>query len=455
MPISAQLSRLVVYGLPLAFVVFSWFASASLPELLESEESFVTGLHARSSGIVTPRSTISTSVWAVDWQRSTGATSYTQLPTAPRLLNYLLLGAGLRDGSSQKLIISLIGTAVTALLLWRLFGQPALLVVPLAVVLDYAGFLAWTLNASRIWIFVLFFGLVLTVRSGRPYWFGALAFCLIQLDFRVATFVGATALAFALMVHRSRGWRFVVAGLVGAALPLDIFVFEVLVFYGWEELLHELKAGQAWLSTLGPSNDGFRYLFQAGHGPVLLLQTVARDSHSVIVFLMVVAGLVSSLFALSRDWLGEPHRFLANLTVSAAVGTVVASWTLYTPFVEGFVGATLPLASFLIAPALGALALELRTVLAKAWDGRHLGTITTAVVLVPLVMSSIVQYDPPVEVGVYRRVQSGLRQSTITNLRVESWSFWPQTVFARTDGGTTRGTAETEDHGAAGRRPDP
>ena len=85
----------------------------------------------------------------VDWQRTNGSTSYTQLPSAPRLMHYLLLGAGLRDRAWQILIISLLGTALTAALLWRLFAQPALFVVALAVVLDYGGFLCWTLNAAR------------------------------------------------------------------------------------------------------------------------------------------------------------------------------------------------------------------------------------------------------------------------------------------------------------------
>jgi len=100
---------------------------------------------------VNPRATITMATRPVDWQRTNGSTSYAQLPSAPRLLHYLLLGAGLRDLSWQTLVISLLGTALTAALLWRLFGQPALLVVPLAVVFDHAGFLAWTLNASRVW----------------------------------------------------------------------------------------------------------------------------------------------------------------------------------------------------------------------------------------------------------------------------------------------------------------
>src|SRR5688500_9802948 len=124
MPTTAQLSRLVVYGLPLAFVVFSWLASTTFPDFLEVDDSYVSGLQARSSAIVNPRAAVSTLARPVDWQRTNGSTSYTQLPSAPRLFHYLLLGAGLRDKAWQILFISLLGTALTALLLWRLFAQP-------------------------------------------------------------------------------------------------------------------------------------------------------------------------------------------------------------------------------------------------------------------------------------------------------------------------------------------
>ena len=320
-----------------------------------------------------PRATITMATRPVDWQRTNGSTSYAQLPSAPRLLHYLLLGAGLRDLSWQTLVISLLGTALTAALLWRLFGQPALLVVPLAVVFDHAGFLAWTLNASRVWMFALFFGLVLAAQLNRQVWFGALAFCLIQLDFRIATFVGVTAIVFALLVHQWSGWRLLLYGAAGAALPLAIFCLEVLLFYGWADLQHEFAIARAWIGTLTPDESAVQYVYQAAHGPILLLQTIARETHSGPVFVLVVGGIIASLFALTREKLADPHRFVAYLAVSATFGTVVASSTLYTPFVEGFGAGELPLASFLVAPVLGAIAMELRNLPGRASKSPHVG----------------------------------------------------------------------------------
>ena len=44
------------------------------------------------------------------------------------------------------------------------------------MVLDYAGFLSWTVNTYRIWMFAAYFGLVLSVRSQRTVTTGIVTF---------------------------------------------------------------------------------------------------------------------------------------------------------------------------------------------------------------------------------------------------------------------------------------
>jgi hypothetical protein len=391
---TARMVKLLVIGLPLAFLVYAWTSGAGMPALMEPDDSFVSVLDARSSAIEVPRATVSMAQRPVEEQHPVGGNSYAKMPSVPYLLHSLLTGAGLRDASTQAFIISLIGTALTAVLLWRLFAQPALLIVPLAVVLDYTGFLTWTLNASRIWMFVLFFALVLTVRLNKPVWFGVLAYCLIQFDYRIATFVGVTAVTFAMFMHKSKGLRFVAAGLLGAGLPLAIFCLEVLTFHGWDDLLHEVGVGRDWLGTLLASRDGFGFLYRAGHGPILLLKSVAQETHSTPVFVSVVGGLIASLFAMSRDWIDDRHKFVAKLMVSAAVGTIVASSILYDAFVDGFANGSLPLASFLIAPAIGALAFELRTLAGSFSKNQLVGAAIAGLVLLPLVLTSAIQLRP-------------------------------------------------------------
>jgi hypothetical protein len=432
MPITARFVRLFVIGVPLAFLVYVWTSAASVPALQGTDASFVSVLDARSSAMEVPRTHVSMAQRPVEGQQPAGGSSYAQLPSVPHLLQYLLMGAGLRDASTQALIISLIGTALTAILLWRLFAQPALLVLPLAVVLDYAGFLTWTLNASRIWMFVLFFALVLTVRLNKPVWFGILAFCLIQVDYRITTFVGVTVVTFALFMHKSNGLSFVAAGLLGAAMPLAIYCLEVLRFYGWDDLLHEVGAGRAWLGTLLSSRDGLKFLYHAGHGPFLLFQTVAQNTHSVAVLLTIVAGVIASLFATSRDWIDDRHKFVAKLTVSAAVGTIVASSTLYDAFVDGFANGSLPLASFLIAPSIGALAFELRTLVGSFSKNQLVGAGITGLVLLPLVLTSAIQMRPALKGELMNALPPGVRSGAEAVPKLDSWLSSP--ALAQTNG---------------------
>jgi hypothetical protein len=160
---------------------------------------------------------------------------------------------------------------------------------------------------------------------------------------------------------------------------------------------------------------------------------------------LVISGLVSSLFVMSRDWLSDPHRFLANLTVSAAVGTIVASSTLYSSFVESFVASTLPLASFLIAPALGSVALEIRTLLGTLGKRRHIGTLCTVVVLLPLVMASVGHVRPTFEDELRGALRASLREQLSGAPRFEWWGALPGVVFELTGGRAARANGTDDD----------
>ena len=363
MSLSARLSRIVVHGLPLAFVIVSWVISAGFPYYLDNNESFLSYLHARNLEIWNPWQYAWMTAEATDPERATSENFYTHQPNAPRFVHYALLRLGVRELSTQVLLISLVASGLTAVLLWRLFGSPLLMTVALAVVLDYAGFLAWTVNTYRIWMFVLFFGMVLAVRRDRPLWYGAMTFCVIQLDFGIAAFVGAATGVFALFTHRARAWRFVLAAAIGGVASLTLFGAQVLAFYGWEGFVHELAVTYIRRGTAGEAGGLGRYLFQAWHGPLLVLNMITRETHNPAVMVLVLWGVLVSGIALRRKTLDEPTRFVAHLTLSAVAGAVFASTVLYGYFVDAFVVSVLPLATFLIAPALGVVALELRTML--------------------------------------------------------------------------------------------
>ena len=438
MPPSAQFSRLVIYGMPLAFVVISWLVSAGFPYYLDSNESFLSYLHARNMEIWDPWEYAWLTAEATDPQRSISENFYSHNPNGPRYLHYLLLRAGVRELPAQVLLLSLLGTGLTVALLWRLFGRPELLVVPLAIVLDYAGFLSWTVNTYRVWSFVLFFGLMLAVVKNRPLWVGALMFLLFQVEYGFAFFLGVTTGVMALLTHRRCAWPIVLASAIGAVVSVGLFGAQVLAFYGWDGFLHELAVTYTRRGTAGEGSGALRYLYQSWHGPALLLNMVARETHNLAVLVLVLWGILSSGFALRRDGLSEGHRLLARLTVSVVAGTVASSTVLYGYFVDGFVVSLLPLASFVIAPALGIVAFELRRILGGLVAWPHLGTLTAIMVLAPMVVASFTHYRPPVAVELFHLLQTEYRGKTIVGPNLGPWHANPELAFTLTGGRALR-----------------
>jgi hypothetical protein len=429
-----HLSRLVVYGLPVAFVVISWLVSAGFPYYLDSNESFLSYLHARNLEIWNPDEYGWLTAHGTDPQQPTTEFVYAHNPNAPRYLNYLLLRAGIRDLPQHVLILSLACTSLAVWLLWRVFADPALVVVPLAVVFDYTGFLSWTVNTYRMWTFVLFFGLVLAVVARRPLWAGVLMFLLFQVEYGMALFVGMTAVMLALLTHRRRAWPLLLATGLGAVLSVGAFGIQVLAYYGWDGLLNELAVTYVRRGTVGESGGGARYLYQAWNGPVLLLTQVALGTYNLAVLVMVLKGVVSSVVALRRGSLSDAHRFVGNLTVATTVSMIATSTVLYGYFVDGFVLSMLPLTTFLIAPALGIVALELRAILGRLSSWPQLTMLSTVVVLAPLVAASITHFRPPIAVELFHRLQTEYRGKTIVGPNPGAWQMNPALAFALTGG---------------------
>jgi len=434
MAIAMPSGRLVVSAFPLAFVVYSWLAGAGLPYYLDSNETFLSYVHARNLEIWNPWEYAWLTAETTDPQRPTAENFYTHQPNAARYFHYLLLRAGVRELPAQVLVLSLVATGLTVMLLWRVFGHPALAVVPLAVVLDYTGFLSWTVNTYRIWMFVLFFGLVLAVQRNRPLWFGALIFCVIQLDFGIAAFVGATTIVFSLLVHGRRARAFVLASAAGAVLSLGIFGIQVFAFYGWDGFVHELAITYARRGTAGAALGPGTFAYQAWHGLARLGGEIAYITYNRAVFVVVIAGILISLRTLVRGDATGRRLFLARLTVATLAGAIATSTLLYGYFTDGFVDSKLPLAVFLIAPSVGVVALELDHLLAFRWTSPHRTALCTAVVLLPIVVSSTTHYRPPIAVDVFRLLQSEYRGRTIVAPSPAPWMAGPHLAFALTGG---------------------
>lgn len=401
--------RLVVWLVPLVFVLASWWAAAGFPYYLDNNETFLSYVHARNLEIWNPAEYGWLTAEATDPMRATTEDIYTHNPNGPRYLHYLLLLVGLRELPTQLLVLALAGTTLTAWMLARTFGQPGLLVVALAVVLDYVGFLSWTVNTYRVWIFAVFFGLVLAVAGRRAVWAGVLTFVLFQIEYGTALFVGVTVTVLAMLLH---GWGarwLILASAAGAILSLTLFAAQVLAFYGPDGFLAELATTYARRGTAGAESGPERFIFQAWHGLYALAMTIARDTYNRPVLLLTVAGIGFSILMLRRPDTTPSERFVAALSVSGVLGALTTSTLLYGYFMGGFVESLLPLTVFLIAPALGAAALEIRRLLSFRFLTPHLGTISGALVLVPMVVSSVMHFEPPVAVPLFQMLQSDLR----------------------------------------------
>jgi hypothetical protein len=434
MPLTAHVGRVLVYGFPPVFVILSWLAAAGFPYYLDSNESFLFYVHARNLEIWNPWEYAWLTAEATDPELSAPDQFYTHNPNGPRYLHYLLLLAGIRDLASHVLVLSLLGTGLTVVLLWRVFAHPALLVVPLAVVFDYMGFLSWTVNTYRVWMFVLFFGLVLAVQRNRPFWFGILIFCVLQMDFGVAAFVGATTVVLAVLIRGRRASSFVLASAVGAVLSLGIFGVQVLAFYGWDGFVRELTITYARRGTDGAPMGPGTLIYQAWHGLFRLAGWTALITHNRVILIIVISGIMISLRTLLRgDGTGQ-RLFLARLTIATTAGVAASSAVLYGYFVDGFVESMLPLVVFLIAPSLGVVALELEHLLAYRWNSPYLGALCGCLVLLPLLVASAMQYRPPIAVELFQLLQTEYRGRTIVSPLLGSAMAGPQLAFALTGG---------------------
>jgi hypothetical protein len=426
--------RLVVYGFPLAFVVYSWLAGAGLPYYLDSNETFLSYVHARNLDLWDPNQHGWLTAHTTDPLQPMVEGIYVHNPNGPRYLHYLLLRAGVRDLAPQVLILGLVAATLTSVLLARVFAGPGLLVVPLAVLLDYTGYLAWTVNTYRAWTFVLYFGLVLAVQRHRPLWVAIVTFALFQVEYGMALFMSVMMAVLATFTYGRRARSLVLAAAVGAVISLGIFAIQVLAFYGWDGFVHELAVTYARRGTAGAAMRPGTFAYQAWHGLARLGGEIAYITYNRAVLVAVIAGIVISLRTLLRGDETGRRLFLARLTVATVAGAIATSTLLYGYFTDSFVDSKLPLAVFLIAPSVGVVALELDYLLSFRWTSPHRTALCMAVALLPIVISSATHYQPPIAVDVFRLLQSEYRGRTIVAPSPAPWMAGPHLAFALTGG---------------------
>ena len=422
-------ARLFVFTFPLVFVVASWLAGAGLPYYIDNNETYLTYVHARNLEIWDPSEYGWLTAAATDPTLPQTEKVYAHNPNGPRYLHYLLLRAGIRDLPNQTLLLSLIATGLSVLLLWHLFNHHVLLVVPLAVVLDYSGFLAWTVNTYRVWTFVLYFGAILAVVRGRPGWLGLVTFAAFQVEYGLALFLGTTTTILAILIHGRRAWSLIATSALGAIVSLSLFAGQILWYAGWDGLVTDLTATFARRTTHGASTGIDQHLLKSVLGLIVLCVSVSRDAYNHVVGSILVVGLMAAPVLLLRGRRSEPHRFLVMLMISTTLGAVVTSTLLFNYFVEGFVFSQLPLATFLIAPAMGIVSLELQRLLAGRWPRPGLAALCGAMALLPLLAASVTMYRPPVAPDLIRLLATSYQGRSIVGPGIS-----PELAFALTGG---------------------
>ncbi|MCC7368599.1 MAG: hypothetical protein IT306_09260 [Chloroflexi bacterium] len=425
---------LLLWGLPLAFVILSWWTAAGFPYYLDNNETFLSYVHARNLEIWDPFDYGWLTAEATDPSQPAVSDIYSHNPNGPRYLHYALLRAGLRELPVHVLAISVVSTLMCLWLLTRAFWRPGLSVVAFAVVLDYVGFLSWTVNTYRVWVFVLFFGLVLAVARKRHVWMALFTFLLFQLEYGTALFVGATMTMLVLLL---RGWRdssLIAASAVGALLSVGLFAAQVLAYYGPGGFMQELTATYVRRGTAGSEAAGARFIFQAWNGLYEMMTSIARDTYNRPVLLVTVAGIGFAFLMLRRPDATPAERFTASLTLSTVLGALVTSTLLYGYFLHGFVESLLPLTVFLIAPAFGVVALELGRLIEPRFTRPAVGPLVGLGVLLPLAWSSVAHFEPPVAVPLFELLQGDLRGRSTVSPSLGAAMMGPELAFALADG---------------------
>jgi hypothetical protein len=395
--------RLLIALLPCAFVVGSWLWADGVPYYTDANETFASYLHARNMVTWDPRLTSWITIESTDPGQPTPTNGYVHNPNGPRYAHYLLFLIGLTDLRLQILVLTVAGALATAGLVWRLWQAAAYCrsalwgVVPLALFLDPIGCLYWLTNTYRLWTFVLYFACLWAVAARRPIWCAVATFLLFQYEYGSALFIGTTMTAFALLWHGRRAAPLVVASFMGAVLSLALFGYQVWSVYGTAGFLAELSGTALRRGTGGAAPSLLMLLGHLWGGSTALVGIVGTNSYSWPVAMLAVYGVLSAPAALILSRCAA-RRAVAALALATMAGALACAMLLWDYFVQGFIGSSLPLVTFLISLGVGSAALDVH----RLGRGRAPILLCWALMLAPLVQAGAYRFRPPADGEVFR-----------------------------------------------------
>ncbi len=179
----------LIVGVPVIFVLLLWASSDGLPYFKDANKSSLMYIHAWT--LVNSHPLTFSFLTALDLSPETREPTliYLNNPNLPRYVHYVLFLLGISSFKLQLLAITLVGSAASFWFLYRFFGTSLSILVALPLLCDFVGSQYLT-NSYRVFCFILFFGCLLSLKSGRliPLAF----FALWQFEYGFALFMSVT-----------------------------------------------------------------------------------------------------------------------------------------------------------------------------------------------------------------------------------------------------------------------
>lgn len=355
-------SKGLIVGVPVIFVFLLWAFSDGLPYFKDANESYLMYIHAWALYNCNPFSFSFLTALDLSPVTRTPTLIYTNNPNLPRYAHYVFFLLGVSSFKAQLLAITLTLSAASFWFLYRFFGSSLSILVALPLLCDFAGSQYLT-NSFRVFCFALFFGCLLSIKSGR---FIPLAFfALWQLEFGFALFVSVTCGVMFLANYRR--WLLAAASSV---LSVTVFVIQVYSYVGWEGLVgsvHE-AAGRRMFSETAVGTELLPML-SAFYDPYILL---------CLLFAVILA-----IHAVARRRSGG-MELLSRLLLSMGCGLVIVLMVLPGYAGDAYFRHGLPFVTFFLAVAFAILSLSL----AAAF---RLPPVAVALAIMPLLLTNSVR----------------------------------------------------------------
>jgi len=392
--------------LAVLFAAYQWVYSGGFPYIKDGNETAMSYVHALNLYNYNPFATRFLTSTDTDFtKKATDARQvYTHNPNFPRYVHYILLLLGLKSFTAQVLLIIIVMTLVNMLALRRLlltllgngsYGGWLALVAMFGTLTDYIGFLAYTVNTYRTYVFcLLWLSLFLVIRPGKRWQLFAVVFMAFQLEYGFAIFVLVSTIALLLMHGGPRKLGLAAAALGGAAASMLVFLVQLITYlpytYIWQEFgrTSHRRGGAGFLSYFTTTLPGWGAKIQAVNSPALNAMLCWALATSIVI-------CVRARTQARAPGEGASARLaLASLYLSLTIGAVASSAALTDYFLDAFFGSLLPFMTFFNATAMALVASDLYELVRRiSWGGRPLriaaGAAIGMLVLWPMARQSL------------------------------------------------------------------